>query len=244
MHHQVATLGSVPGECEVDAQGAGGRGPVDVDVHQGDLSSWEAGEQPRDTAADHAGADDRDPVADQRRGIPQRVDGSLHRAGENRPLSRHVLGHQSNRGGWHDVGALVRVETEDRAVLEIRRTVLDDADVEVAVLHGAGEVAVLKGCPHRRVLVRRYAAAEDQGLGSTAHPAAQRAHAHVTRTWLRYGRRLDHPPTGFAHPERERVTRHSHHLLRAFGEPKTCPSRMTVVPLHTEARCVWFTPVR
>ena len=78
-------------------------------------------QQAGDAAADHAGADDRDPVADQRRGVPQGVDRGLDGAGEHRPRGRHVLGHDGHRGGRHDVGGLVGVQAEDGAAEQRRR---------------------------------------------------------------------------------------------------------------------------
>ena len=61
--------------------------------------TWTPGnrrEQARDAAADHAGADDGDPVADQRRGVPQRVDRGLDGAGEHGALRRHVVRHDGH----------------------------------------------------------------------------------------------------------------------------------------------------
>ena len=125
------------------------------------------------------GADDRDPVADQRRGIPQRVDGRLDGAGEHRARGRDALRHDDHRGGRNDVGGLVRVEAEHRPAAQLRRPLLHDADVEVAVLDRPREVPLLEGRPHRGVLVRRHAAPEHQRLGAAAHGRPQGAHHHV-----------------------------------------------------------------
>ena len=78
---------------EVDAERGGDVGPAGIDVDERDLDAGEPGQQAGDAAADHAGADDRDPVADQRRGVPQRVDGGLDGAGEHGAARRHVVGH-------------------------------------------------------------------------------------------------------------------------------------------------------
>ena len=107
------------------------------------------GQQPGDAAADHAGADHGDPVADQRSGVPQRVDGGLHGAGEHRAPGRDVVGHRHDGRRGHDVGGLVRVEAEDGAAEQVGGPVLDHADVEVAVLHRPGEVALLERGAHR-----------------------------------------------------------------------------------------------
>ena len=42
-----------------------------------------SGEEAGDAAADHAAAHDRDPVAEERRCVPDRVHGRLHRAGQD-----------------------------------------------------------------------------------------------------------------------------------------------------------------
>lgn len=73
----------------------------------------------------------------------------------------------------------MRVEAEDRTAHEVPRSFLDKADVEIAVLDGTGEIAVLKRRPHRGVLTLRYAAAKDEALGATAHTGEQRAHHDV-----------------------------------------------------------------
>ena len=107
--------GGVGGQREVDAERGGDLGAGGVDVDERHLHAGEPGEQARDAAADHAGADDRDPVAEQRRGVPQRVDRGLDGAGEHGARRRHVVGHDDHGPGRHDVGGLVRVEAEDGA---------------------------------------------------------------------------------------------------------------------------------
>src|SRR6185312_6144910 len=66
-----------------------------------------------------AGADDRDPVADQRPGVPQGVDRGLHRAGEDGTLRRDVVGNHCHGVGRHDVRRLVGEQTEDGAPPEL-----------------------------------------------------------------------------------------------------------------------------
>ena len=77
VHDQVATVGGVGRQREVDAERGGDVGPAGIDVHERDLHRREAAQQARDAAADHPGADDGDPVADQRRGVPEGVDRGL-----------------------------------------------------------------------------------------------------------------------------------------------------------------------
>ena len=71
VHDQVAAVGGVGREREVDAEGVRDLGPAGIDVHERDLHAGEPAQQACDAAADHPGADDRDPVADQRRRRPR-----------------------------------------------------------------------------------------------------------------------------------------------------------------------------
>ena len=111
----------------------------------------------------------------------RRVDGRLHGAGEHRARRWHVIRHDHHGPGRHHVGGLVRVQAEDGAAAQLRRPLLDDADVEVAVLDRPREVALLERRAHRRVLAGRDAAAEHECLGAPAHPRSQRAHEHLVR---------------------------------------------------------------
>ena len=70
VHDQVAAVGGVGGQREVDAERGRDAGPAGIDVHERDLHAPGIGQQSGDAAADHAGADDRDPVAEQRRRRP------------------------------------------------------------------------------------------------------------------------------------------------------------------------------
>ncbi len=72
-------------------------------------------QQPCDAAADHPCADDGDPVAEQRRGVPQGVDGGLDGAREHGTTGWHAVGHDGHGARRHDVGGLVGVQAEDRA---------------------------------------------------------------------------------------------------------------------------------
>ena len=96
-------------------------------------------------------AHDGDPVADEWRGIPQRVD-RLHGARQHRRAAG-AFRHDHHRRGRHDVCRLVREEAEHRPSDHLGRPLLHHPDVEVAVLDRAGELALLEGSSHRRVLV-------------------------------------------------------------------------------------------
>ena len=95
----------------------------------------------------------------------------------------------------------MRVEAEDRAAAQVRRALLDDADVEVAVLDRAREVALLERRPHRGVLARRDSAAEHQRLGAAADAGDERAHEHVVRAGVGQRDRPDLAVAGRGQPE-------------------------------------------
>ena len=178
--------------------------------------SRHATDQPGDAAPDDAGADDRDPVADQRPGIPQGGDRGLHRAGEDGTLRRDVVGDHCHGVGRHDVRRLVGEQTEDGAPPELVGTVVDDADVEVAVLYRAGEVALLERRPHHVVLALRDSATEHESLGAAAHPGPQRPYQHLARTRIRQRDRANLAPARFGDPECARFRRHPHPPLPAL----------------------------
>ena len=214
VHDEVATAGGVGGQREVDAERGRDVGPAGIDVDERDLHGREPAQQPCDAAADHPGADDRDPVAEQWRSVPQRVDRGLDRAREHGTSGRHALGHDGHRARRHHVGGLVRVQAEDRAAAQLRRSLLHDADVEVAVLDRTGEVPLLERRPHRGVLARRHAAAEHQRLGAAADARPQGAHHHLIPPRLGQRDRSDLPAARRAEPERLCIDLHRPQLAR------------------------------
>ncbi len=122
MEDDVLAAGRVLGPREVDSErGCGGRPALRSTSTSVTCDARDAADQPGDAAADHAGADDRDPVADQRRGVPQGVDGGLHGPGEHGPLGRDPVRHHGHRIGRHDVRRLMREQAEDRAPDAARR---------------------------------------------------------------------------------------------------------------------------
>ena len=174
---------------------------------------------------DHPRPDHGDPVADQGRGVPQRVHRRLHGAGEDGPGHGDVVRHRGDRPGGHDVRRLVRVEAEDGAPAQVLRPVLDDPHVEVAVLHRPGEGAVLERRPHRVVLAGRDPPVEDQGLGPPADRRPQGPDEHVVGTRHRQGHRADLPETRLPDPEGPSVPRHRttstpSGLTGPLGEPE------------------------
>ena len=163
------------GAAKSTSRRLGDVGARGVDVDERDVHSRELREQPGDAAADHAGADDREPVAGERADVPHRVDGGLDGAREHGTLGRHLVGDHGDSGGRHDVRSLVGIQAEDRATSQRRGTLLDHADVEVAVLHRPGQLSVLERRPHLGVLAGRHPAREDERLGPPADGRAHRA---------------------------------------------------------------------
>ena len=208
MHDEVAPADGIFWPREAGAECGRDLGPGAVDVDERDLDRGEPRQQASDAAPDHPSADDGDAVSQQRRCIPQGVDGGLDRAGEHGARGRHGVGHDGHRAGGHHVRRLVRVQAEDRAAPQLRRSLLDHTDVEVAVLHGPREVALLKRRAHRGVLARRHAAAEHQRLGAATHAGAQRPDDDIAVPWHGQRDRPDLSAPGRAQPERMGVIEH------------------------------------
>ena len=158
VHDQVATVGGVGRQREVDADRGRDIGPAGIDVYECDLHRREPAQQACDAAADHPCADDGDPVAEQWSSVPQGVDGGLDGAREHGTSGRNALGHDGHCAGRHHVGSLVGVQAEDSAAGQLRWSLLHGADVEVAILDRPWEIPLLEGRPHRSVLARRHAA--------------------------------------------------------------------------------------
>ena len=245
VHDQVATVGGVGRQREVDAERGRDVGPAGIDVDERDLQRRKPAQQACDAAADHPGADDGDPVAEQRRGVPEGVDGGLDGAREHGASGWHVLGHDRHGAGRHHVGGLVRVQAEDRAAAQFRRPLLHGADVEVAVLDRPRELALLERRPHRGVLARRHTAPEHQRLGAAADAGAHGAHDDVVPPRLGQRDRPDLPAAGLAQPERVRVVLHGPHLVeppQRRGAPTRFPpgplgsSRHQAPPLQHDAK--------
>jgi hypothetical protein len=166
VHDQVASTWGVGRQREPDAERGGDLGAARIDVDERDLDRRKPAQQARNTAADHAAADDGHPIAEQWASVPQRVDGGLNSAREDGASGWHVIGHDRDRAGRDHVGALVRVQAEDRAAVQLLGSLLHGADIEVAVLDRGREVPLLKWRAHRGVLTRRHAAPEHERLGT------------------------------------------------------------------------------
>ena len=90
-----------------------------------------------------------------------------------------------------------------------RRRELDDADVEVPVLHRSREVALLERRPHPGVLVRGDLTAEDESLGPAADARPEGAHDDLVVARNGNGRSPQLPDAGSPDPERDRRRRHA-----------------------------------
>src|SRR6185436_235542 len=106
-----------------------------------------------------------------------------------------------HRVGGDDVPGLVGIEAEDGAPDEVRWALLDDADIEVAVLHRPREVAVLERSAHGGDEARGDLAAGDESLRAPADRAVERADQDLVGAG---SRQLDGPDLslpGRAEPE-------------------------------------------
>ncbi len=225
VHDEVEVARRVAGTGEAHPQRRRHRGSRPVDVDECHRRSRDTGQQARDAAADHPRAHHRDPVADQRPGVPQCVDRRLDRAGQHRPRRWDAVRDDGDRARRDDVRRLVRVEAEDRAPFQAGRPTLDHADVEVAVLDRPREVALLEGRAHRGVLALGHPATEHQRLGSAADAAVQRAHEHLVGAGLRQSHRADLATPRPCHPERRRRRPVRCPVGRHAPPPEPKPSR-------------------
>src|SRR4029077_13105343 len=107
--------------------------------------------------------------------------------------------------GGDDVRGLVRVEAEDGPSPQGGRALLDDAHVEVSVLHGPGEVALLKRRPHHVVLTAGHLAPEHDRLRTPADTGAHCAYKYVVGAGVGQYGRADLTDSGSADPEGARI---------------------------------------
>ena len=70
VHYEIASALGIRGQREVDAEGGRDLCPSAVHVDERDLRRREASEQACDAAAHHSRADHRDPITEQRHGVP------------------------------------------------------------------------------------------------------------------------------------------------------------------------------
>ncbi len=231
MEDQIAIASRVGGQRELDTERGGDLGPTGIDVHERHLRRRKGAQQARHAAADHSGPDYGDAVAEQWRRVPEGVDRGLDRAGEDGASRGYVLGHDGHRARRHHVSGLVRIEAENRTAAQLRGPLLNRPDVEVAVLDGSGEVPLLEGRPHRRVLVRRHRAAEDQRLGAAADAGERGADQHVVRSGIAQRGRSDLTAARGAQPERVRIGPPGHHATGSScscSRVRRCSTRATV----------------
>jgi hypothetical protein len=214
MDDEVPLPGRVLRRDEPDAQARRDRPPGRVDVHQFDVRPRQPAGEVRHAAADHPRPDDGDPVTHERTGVPQRVDGGLHRPREDGAAGGDAVRHGDDGRRGDDVPGPVRDQGEDDAPGEVRRALLDDTDVEVPVLDGCREGATLEGCPHRVVLTGRHLAAKHEGLGAATDPGGKGPDHDVARRRLRQRDLPDLPAAGSAHPEGAGGAAHRHRTGR------------------------------
>ncbi len=165
---------------ERDAERGRDRALARFDVDELNLRAGRACREPRDEAADRAGADHGDAIADARPEVPEAVDRGLEVRGEHRARGRHAVGQHVHGARRHDVARLMRIEAEHVPADQRGRAALDDPDVAVAVLHGRRKIAGLKRRAHPLVLARRHGAREHERFGAAADAAVERADHRVS----------------------------------------------------------------
>ncbi len=84
-----------------------------VDVDQRDVDTRDAAQEACDAATDHARADDGDTVADDRRGVPQHIDGRFDRAREHGSACRDSIRNRYDGISGYDKRGLVGEKREN-----------------------------------------------------------------------------------------------------------------------------------
>src|SRR5260221_11855751 len=173
MDDEIGIAGRLGGRGEGAAERGSKGAPTGIGVDERDARARQPRRQRCDETADDAGTDDCAAIADERSGIPQRVDRRLHVGGEHRALIRQRIGKRQHGIRGHVVAVLMRMEAEDATADRADRPGLDDANRGVAVFDRRGKFAILEGTAHRLVLARRYLAPEDEAFGAPADAAAE-----------------------------------------------------------------------
>ncbi len=110
VHDQVAAVVGVLGRAKPTPSASATAARAGSTSTRVTLDRRQPRQQPRDAATDHPRTHHRDPVADHRAGVPERVDGGLDGPGEHGAARRHVVGHDGDRARRDDVRRLVGVE--------------------------------------------------------------------------------------------------------------------------------------
>ena len=180
--HEVGLGARAAGSGEADAQRAGDRRAARIRVDELDLAAGHAPGEPGDEAAERAGADDGDAIAEPQVRVPEAVDRGFEVGREDRARRGDRFGQRVHGRRRHDIARLVRMEAEDAAPAQRRGTFLDLADAAVAVLDRRRELARLERGAHARVFAGRHLAAEDERFGAPADAAVECADAHFVGT--------------------------------------------------------------
>src|SRR5258706_11002501 len=113
MEDEVCVLGRAVRRREANAERARDRLPPWIDIDQLHIASSDAASEPRDEAADRAGADDRDAIANRRPAVPESVDGGFEIRGQDGATAWNAIRNHVNRGRRNHITRLMRVERED-----------------------------------------------------------------------------------------------------------------------------------
>jgi hypothetical protein len=203
------------------AERGGEAGAAGVGVDQLELDAGEARAQPRHQAADHAGADHRDAVAQRGGAVPAGIDRGLEVGGQHRARGRHAGGEGDDGAGGYHVALLMRVQAEHRAAAQGggrgADAVLHHADADVAVLERPGEVALLEGGAHAFVFAFWHLAAEHQALAAAADCAEEVAHPQLAVCGRAQRCRTQFPVARADGPEGEVGAGHAELLVRTLS---------------------------
>jgi hypothetical protein len=179
-----------------------------VHVDELDVATEHLARQPCGKRPDRSGSHNGNAVTSTDIRIPDTIHRGLEIRRQYRALRRHIVREQVNRVRRDQIARLMRIQDEHGAIAQLNRSLFDDANAGVAVLHRRGKVADLKRRAHSLMLRLRDAAVEDECLRATADPAVERPHDDIVIR--RDGQRLvaDFAAAGSRDPERLRRREH------------------------------------
>ena len=157
--------------CKAAAERGRDAFAVGIDVDQLDLGAGQPSRECGGQAADHAGADDRDPIARTRCRVPQPVDRCFHVRGKHCAPVRDILGNVGDGIARDDEAVLMGMEAEHTASESFSGTLLNHADARITVFDRSRELAFLEGAAHSLPFALRHLAAEDETFAAPAYGA-------------------------------------------------------------------------
>jgi Zn-finger nucleic acid-binding protein len=117
VENKIIVTGSVIGMHQVDIQRSGQCRSCWIDVDELEPVEREAPQQGSEAAAYHAGTEHRDPVADPRPRIPERIDSCLDGTGQHRTVARNSVWYWGEGACRDYIAILVGVQAEHAVIL-------------------------------------------------------------------------------------------------------------------------------